>query len=419
MIKARLLLGTVLTLVIGFQAACAADGSIHPYPLLPVKPVPGRTGFDSPEIKAIVAKYEAAVKSGDDKSAAAVLNSVASESLHWGHPEFLNYPGSVEHVRHHNQRYVPPYPQYNHKTLVKNFILAQHAAVRADCVDFSEPVYWHTQWGSRVATSVKAKAVKVYPWRPGKSIDLSIGKLKPRTAYALRVIGAMQTQDVVNPRIIGRKAASGPAKQFIFRLEINDRPDGSKSRYALRGRATDNFYETVLFVFQGLDDRGYDARLTLLPDSEATLYTHNVDVHDVFGECAKRAGKKRSTLGKVGPKPAKIADAAARAQRDRDLWESLPPGNRAYDDRGGRGVSGGWSHVRGAWNKPFHLVHPGGKGSCSRADLAAGKPLPGTKDTGYGVRTADGKSIHSMIGGGFTSEVQHGVDGTPLRGFGS
>ena len=60
----------------------------------------------------------------------------------WGFAERTAYPGSVEHYRVELQRYVPPVPVYNARTLVKNFRATELAGVARELiVDWAEPVY--------------------------------------------------------------------------------------------------------------------------------------------------------------------------------------------------------------------------------------------------------------------------------------
>lgn len=356
--------------------------SLHPYPLYPFEPHPGRSGFGTPEIDSLLARYE---RTKGTDAAAAVLREISSESFFWGHPQFLPYPGSVEHVRHHLVRYLPPYPRYNHHTLARNFVLKDHPSTRERCVDHHEPVYYHTQWGRRIETSGRRGPFRVYPWRPGESLALDLGRLEPRMMYAIRVVGAV-AEDVQRPLDV----------QHIFRLEINDRPDGRESTYILRGRASDNFYEVVNLMFHCIDDRELRARVTLLPESDGALLAYNVDVHNVFGECARRAGKKEATLSRGGPRAAPVEDADGRVRRDDALWHSLPPINIHFDNRGGRSVSGGFDFVRYGkdQDRPFRISK--GETHYTWRDLAEHRELPGTGDRGYGVRRGD--TIHSFTG---------------------
>jgi len=410
----------VLGLLAVHTAAGGGPTSLHPYPLFPSRPVPGRTGVGTPEIDAVTREIEAARAAGDEERAAQILSEkLGSEAVFWGAPEFLPYPGSVEHVRSGHERYTPAYPIYNHKTLVRNFIFHTLPELRDRCVEFSEPIYYHTQWRRRIATSGHADPVRVYPWRPGVSVHLNLGQLVPRMMYAIRVIGALRTEDVANRDDIN---AGKPEKQLVFRLEINDGPAQAVNSYALRGRATDNFYEVVCFLFHCTDDRELHASLTLLPESETSLYAYNVDVHNIFGECVRRAGKKKMVIATPAERDAlrrrmqvlllapetdlatEIPDQTLRAllaerrqrrtsaplspeqraRRDDDIWHSLAPLNYMADDRVAAQVSGGWSLPRsGAWQTRFRLTRAGE--IYDWEDYACQRPLPGVGDRGWGV----------------------------------
>ncbi|UCC99569.1 MAG: hypothetical protein JSW66_06725, partial [Phycisphaerales bacterium] len=176
---------------------------------------------------------------------------------------------------------------------------------------------------------------------------------------------------------------------------------GETSSYVLRGRACDNFYETVAFMFHCVDARIFKVRITLLEESEAALYAYNIDIHDIFGECAKRMGKTRSTGGEEGPPPRPIADAAARARRDKALWKSLPPLNVHLDDRKAARFSGGFSTVRYGrdWDRAYALYKGDWRAPdavYTREDMIAHRELPGSGgDRGWGI--ADGDAYRSNI----------------------
>ncbi len=416
----------VFIIAVGSVPLLANGEGIHGYPLFPCEPIPGRTGFctfDSDEVltqweplwekvrntdggdsEAALREeaatylrklqigsryrlYQAAQAANDSRQMSIIVRSLDSESFFWGQPEFLNYPGSIEHVRHAAQRYVPPYPQYNHNTLVRNFKLKEHSQIQAECLDYSEPVYWHCQWNKLIPVNKTRGPFKVYPWKPGTAVDLEIGSLTPRLMYALRIIGATRTEEA--------------EKQFVFKLEINDGPGGEISTYILRGRACDNFYETVVFMFHCVDTRVFKAKITLLKESQATLYTYNIDVHDVFGECAKHAGKMQSTLKEDRPTPQMIVDTETRANRDEALWQSLPPLNVHLDDRNAEKFSGGYSTIRHSpdWDQPYALYKGDLKNPeavYTREDMIAHTELPDSGgDRGWGI--VDGEAYRSNI----------------------
>lgn len=391
--------GLWLVLVAALAACPPALGqqALHPYQIMPALPTPGRTGCDAPTVSELRIEYDLAMQTGDTQKANECLGPIASESFLWGQPEFLSYSGSVEHVRSALQRYIPPYPIYNKYSLVKNFILSDYRPTRDSCTDFAENVYWHTQFGLRIPAQRRAEAVRCYPWQPGASITMELGKLKPRMMYAVRVIGALQTADLSDPRVINGPQLPSCEKQFVFQLQVNDRPDGTSSTYILRGRATDNFYEVACLMFPCLDKREYTATLTLLSESEATLYTYNIDVHNVFAQCAQRTGKIARTLtgpAAGGPVGESTEDPDARAARDEALWQSLPPINIELDGSAGSRAAAGWQGPDPAaeWDQPFRLFRRNERSGALelylREDLESHKELPDSGDRGFGVRLA-------------------------------
>ncbi len=387
--RARLmLLGLLVAVVMPVLPATAAEPdageTIHPYPLYPFDPVPGRPGFGTPEIQPHYEAWREALAEGDEEKAAEILGDFQGEHFMHGYPQFLPYPGSIEHVRACWQRYVPPYPLYNHHTLVENFILHEYPQTRDNTRTFEETLYWIGQWNRRYPTSA-TRELEAFPWKPGESIEFSVGPLAPRRMYTVRVISALKPEDLIReqfPANVNVRDEHGAEKQLVFKFEINDRPDGSVSTYYLRGRTWDQFYDTVSCRFNAYEEREYNIRITLLEESEATLYTYNVDVHNVFGATAQRAGKERATTVDPEARAARWADRQAvlermqeegdrmllnlhsyhnvinddypnrrnwsvdtlmnsidgqhlsaerRATRDDDLWRSLPPINHMLD----------------------------------------------------------------------------------------
>ena len=101
----------------------------------------------------------------------------------------------------------------------------------------------------------------------------------------LRVIGAIETKNVTRV-----------AKHLLFECTINDGPNGDVHHYLLRHRGHDTFRCVSEFYSHANDARTYQVEISLHPDSEIDLLCHNVGLHDVLAECAKRAGKTRSIL---------------------------------------------------------------------------------------------------------------------------
>lgn len=273
------LVGLAAASVVLLAAAARGDtapnkgSGMHPYPLWPSTPVPGWPGVGADEEHTIEK-----LTGGSPSDPRPAI---------YGQPEFLAYPGAVHHVRREYQRYNPPYPLFNARTLVKNFVLSGMAAFRDKCTAFAEPVYYNPMYGRRSATKQRRPFVKAYAWKPGgPPVRLTLGKLE-RGPHVIRPIAAAPSVRSIEPR------------KFVFvKLRINDWPDDPDrwNAYILRAQTLDNFYALQQFHFQARDDRVFRAELTLLPGSEVDLLLHNVDLHYRNAELARRRGKKRAVL---------------------------------------------------------------------------------------------------------------------------
>ncbi len=309
----------------------------------------------------------------------------------WDKPEFLNYPGSVEHFRVDGQRYIYPVNPYNHRTLVRNFKAVELPGVSATAREqFAEPVQYVLK-GEAPAVKRPGETrppVPVVRLRPGgPALRLAIGKL-PISLYVVRVIAALETKDVEDW-----------PKDLILEMRINDGPDGSINRYVLRQRGTDNFYSLGEFFFHVEDGRAFSAEVALHSDSAVDLLVHNVDVHDVLGECAKRAGKREGILldpdtlaanWKADPEPRL---QAAREGRWKDL---LPAGVVAARIKAMREVNPAWTEEEALreWRRrrddviwsnlpPINTNYGGGEPDPdTAADLKARGLFPGGELTG-------------------------------------
>jgi len=202
-------------------------------------------------------------------------------------PMYLPYKGSVEHYSPANG-YLPKILPYNHRTLIRNFKAVDLPGVPADAKEqFAQAEQWLKPgagwWADYVRTGKRLPPEPVVRLKPGgPKLRLDIGPLETST-YVLRVIGALESKDV-----------EPYPKNLIIECRINDGPGGRVNRYILRHRGTDCFYDVGDFFFHVTDGRPFRAEIGLHPDSEVDLLVHNVDLHDVLGECAKRAGKTAS-----------------------------------------------------------------------------------------------------------------------------
>jgi len=301
--------------------ALNAQSGQHPYPLWSSEPVPGYPGVNADEDHT-VEKLTNTSRPNDPRPAC------------YGHPEFLAYPGAVHHVRYFLQRYLPPYPLYNHRTIRRNFVMHQLPDYAARCVEFAEPVYYNPMYGPRARTKQERPPVKALPLKRGETIKLTLGKLD-RSIYMLRPI-------VAAPRVTTVKEH----KLLLFRLRINDW-QGDPTRmnaYVLRAPCLDNFYAVTEFAFRSHGDgREFRAELSLLPESDVDTVLYNVDLHDRFGELARRRGKTRAVEGAWLPADQTKWEAIweknrKEHQRQYDDWvknrfpERSPEEQRTYDD---------------------------------------------------------------------------------------
>ena len=300
-----------------------AGEGLHPYPLWPSTPVPGWPGVDADEDHTVEKRSN-------------LENPNDLRPAKWGQPEFLAYPGAVHHLRDSVQRYIPPYPLYNHKTLVKNFILHEMEGHRAKCVDFAEPVYFHFMYGGRSLTKQRRPPVKSYPWKPGAPpIKLDLGQLE-RSLYVMRPI-------VANAETMGTK----PNRAILIKMRVNDRLDDKEkmNAYLMRAVVIDNFYTVQHFYFHSRGDgRNFRAEFEVLDDDGLDLRLHNIDLHDHFGEVARQRGKTLRVLSRDVPLDRKKLESRWAANKEspklKRVYERLlktnpnktPEEQRAWDD---------------------------------------------------------------------------------------
>jgi len=286
----------------GWSAESAAPprSDVYPYPVFPSAPVPGWPGVDADDN---TTRNKLATKDGQGSDIPAI----------YGQPEFLAYPGAVHHERSDLQRYVPSFPLCNQKTLVKNFIFHELPAFADRCVPWQEPVYYVPMYDpDRVPTRQRRPAVRVYPWRSDSpAIRLELGKL-PTGLYVMRCI--LADPEVTDGSWQKRRYA-------VIQFGVNDDPRGPERLrpYILRAPVIDNFYAVQEFFFHSRGDRAYRCEFTLHPASTARPFLYNIDLHDRYGDLARKQGKR----GMV------FVDAAARQKQ----WEA----NRK--DKGFRGFA--------------------------------------------------------------------------------
>ncbi len=251
------------------------------------------------------------------------------------------YPGSVEHVGMTDFR--GPF-FFGTNSLVKTFTAREHGGAAPQLANtYAEPVVHYVMTDRKsIRTGEHRSPVPVFRMNPGgPSLRWDVGAL-PIGTYMLRLIGAIPTADVVMP-----------PRQLVFQLRINDRLDGSQSVYVLRARGVDSFYCLQEFGFHVVDGRKLNVELSLLPDSQTTVFLHNLEIHDILGGCARRAGKTmpalytlderdrarqafaRTDAGKkmrAAIRAAPRYNSSERQKRDEAIWNSLPPLNAMVEE---------------------------------------------------------------------------------------
>ncbi len=237
-----------------------AVGRIGHMPKFPSQPVPG---------------YPGATEGGDRAPAS--------------HPQLQPYPGAVEHYRVWDQHYIHPVPPFNYRTLLTNTPAIHMAGVTPDMREtWAEPVEFVQRTGPSVYTGDTRPPVPVVRLKPGGArLRFNLPPL-PTGMYVVRLIAAIPSD-----RVEGWEQSP---PDLVVGMTINDGPAGETRDYVMRQRATDNFYSLGEFYFHAEDARPWAVSLGLHADSSVDLLVHNVDVHDVLAETAKRGGKRRSVL---------------------------------------------------------------------------------------------------------------------------
>ncbi len=238
----------------------------------------------------------------------------------WGWPEMTPYPGSVEHIRLHRQRYLPVYPLYNARTLVKNVRAAEIPGIDPkSVVPYAEPVYHVPKYlypDPEIGRYVDALRLDKYNKpvqtlrfdKSSPAITLDLGTLKP-SAYAVRIIAAIDTEKVQQS-----------TKRLVIQFEVNDGPNGETALYRKRCAANDQFYSMAEFFFIAPAERPYRVKIRVEESSELSLYVYNIDVHDRLAELPRKAAKRTASLydEKARAKKWQAAGGAKKDPRTRD-----------------------------------------------------------------------------------------------------
>ena len=281
----------------------------------------------------------------------------------WGHPQWLPYPGSIEHVRQNYIKYFPVKSRWDGASLIKLW-RAPGVPGLGKAEAYAEPIYYNPMYGLASPTGETRAPVQVQRWRVGQPITLKLGALKP-SYYILRVVAALETEQV--RRI---------PKQIVMRFEVNDSPKGETRAFTRRFRCVDEFYSMSEWYFRAWDDREFTVTLSLVEGTEVELLAHTVDLHDHLTFCARRPGKEAATLH---PLKQRAADRAAATQTRRHRAPSNIPLTPEEQAR--------WDAATWAAMPDMNSQFLNGWGSMPAppADEVAEAKAQGKKDNGWGV----------------------------------
>ncbi|NUN92302.1 MAG: hypothetical protein HUU04_00815 [Verrucomicrobiae bacterium] len=318
-------------------------------------------------------------------------------------PEHQLFDGSVEHFRAYFFKYLPVKSFFDRQSLIKNWLARDLLPQQAE--DYAEPVYWVPRHAAERPTGRFNRPVRVVRGRVKTTVfDLAAGHL-PAGMYAVRVIGAVETKDLIRHR-----------KPLILRLTVNDGLKGEKNTSRFRCKYVDEFYVLAEFYFHAPEARAYHLTLAVDEGTQVTPLIHNLELHDALAGATHRAIKTKTTLtSPLGKPPQPPVTDAARLQRDADLWGAIPPLNAQFGityGMGGDDPKKNWPNIGaggltseqiqaqyGEWKLaplgPLLLQNAKLQLTYAIADLAAGKPLPDPypfKDRGLGVYTPPSKT---------------------------
>jgi len=229
------------------------------------------------------------------------------------------------------------------------------------------------------------KAVSV---RPAGPLLAFTRDLSP-SVYGVYIVGR-------SPRE-GDTESPGSMKPFYFRVTVFHLASGAKESYRLRAA-----YQYIYPLTYGPEDmarcffrvhRPGKVRIEVSADkgSEAApLLVDRIELRDVLGNCAKKAGKTRRTMirdeelanlrgGDLKPVPVLRRDKVL--ARCEAYWASFPPPNAPRQDAR---VPKGWKMSE--LDTPWAIVNEALNARYTLEDFQAGRRLPGpVPDDGWGV----------------------------------
>lgn len=232
-------------------------------------------------------------------------------------PQLQLYPDSVEHYRAYFSHYLPVRALFDRQSQVANWN-APDIVGAENTERFEEPVYWMPLRSDAVDTGRKRAPVPVARCRPGDPVmTLDLGELDPGL-YVVRVIGAVEAEDVEKFR-----------KSLFLAATVNDGPNGEMRTYRRRAGYCEEFYDVADFYFHALETRNYQVQIWVDEGSEVDLLVHNISLDDVLAGTERRAVKTRSIYpARDGVTPtAPTITGDARLARDAEIWEGFIPSN--------------------------------------------------------------------------------------------
>lgn len=246
----------------------------------------------------------------------------------------------------------------------------------------------------------------------GKAVEMALGgasltitrELTHGSTYALFIVGRSPREaETLDP---------GSMKPFYFHVTVTD-PTGTVTTHRLRAA-----YQHEYVLNRGPEDMArcyfvapqagtYQLKLSVGERTTAgALWVDRLDLRDVLGNAARRAGKTGRTMisddelrnlrgGEL--KPAPRVDPQRAAARVAAYWDSFPPlnaprqgsANPAHvrekrDDLPPADFRAGWT--MNALDQPWAVEHAALKARYTAAEFAAHQPLPGPlPDDGWGV----------------------------------
>ena len=253
------------------------------------------------------------------------------------YPEFQSYPGSVEHFRVDEQKYIPPLNPFNMMSLICNLEAAELPGVDANLKErYGEPIVYVPRNAPTVVTGEKRPPVTVVRLKPGgQRLKLKVGPL-PWGLYVVRLIACLEEKDV----------RSGLPEDLVLEMKINDGPRGEVNTYALRQRGTYNFYSMGEFFFrvECATPRAFEIDLGSTPNPRWTSWC-------IMWMCMTGSTPAPSARARPSPQPfarksSRPSGKRPKASRSRDpprsAWTGSSPSS-AVETPTSRGMS--WRNI--------------------------------------------------------------------------